>query len=57
MIWSGWNGMNNSGASSAEYALIVGVLSTFVVIGMTAFGASLAEMFGSLGEFVLDPET
>jgi pilus assembly protein Flp/PilA len=32
---------NKSGASAAEYALIVAVLGGFVVLGATAFGESL----------------
>ncbi|WP_017668123.1 hypothetical protein [Sandarakinorhabdus sp. AAP62] len=32
---------NKSGASAAEYALIVAVLGGFVVLGATAFGGSL----------------
>jgi pilus assembly protein Flp/PilA len=32
---------NKEGASAAEYALIVAVLGTFVVLGANAFGGSL----------------
>lgn len=32
---------NKSGASAAEYALIVAVLGGFVVLGATTFGTSL----------------
>ncbi|WP_372917996.1 Flp family type IVb pilin [Sandarakinorhabdus sp.] len=32
---------NKSGASAAEYALIVAVLGGFVVVGATLFGKSL----------------
>jgi len=40
---------NKSGASAAEYALIVAVLGGFVVLGATAFGGSLESAMSSSG--------
>lgn len=40
---------NKSGASAAEYALIVAVLGGFVVLGATAFGGSLETALGTSG--------
>lgn len=40
---------NKSGASAAEYALIVAVLGGFVVLGATAFGSSLEGALGASG--------
>ncbi|WP_313669783.1 Flp family type IVb pilin [Sandarakinorhabdus sp.] len=41
---------NKSGASAAEYALIVAVLGGFVVLGATAFGESLQGAMDTTGE-------
>lgn len=40
---------NKSGASAAEYALIVAVLGGFVVLGATQFGGSLQNALGTSG--------
>lgn len=40
---------NKSGASAAEYALIVAVLGGFVVLGATAFGGSLRDAMTTTG--------
>ena len=40
---------NKSGASAAEYALIVAVLGGFVVLGATAFGGSLRDAMTETG--------
>jgi pilus assembly protein Flp/PilA len=40
---------NKSGASAAEYALIVAVLGGFVVLGATAFGGSLQTAMTTSG--------
>jgi pilus assembly protein Flp/PilA len=40
---------NTSGASAAEYALIVAVLGGFVVVGANAFGGSLTTAFNTSG--------
>jgi pilus assembly protein Flp/PilA len=40
---------NKSGASAAEYALIVAVLGGFVVLGATAFGGSLQNAMTTTG--------
>lgn len=40
---------NTSGASAAEYALIVAVLGGFVIAGATAFGGGLRDGMGSSG--------
>jgi len=40
---------NKSGASAAEYALIVAVLGGFVVLGATAFGGSLESAMSDTG--------
>lgn len=40
---------NKSGASAAEYALIVAVLGGFVVLGATAFGGSLETAMTTTG--------
>ncbi len=40
---------NKSGASAAEYALIVAVLGGFVVLGATAFGTSLETAMTTTG--------
>jgi pilus assembly protein Flp/PilA len=40
---------NKSGASAAEYALIVAVLGGFVVLGATAFGGSLNSALTTTG--------
>lgn len=40
---------NTSGASAAEYALIVAVLGGFVVAGATTFGGSLGNAFATSG--------
>lgn len=40
---------NTSGASAAEYALIVAVLGGFVVLGANAFGGSLQTAFTTSG--------
>lgn len=40
---------NKSGASAAEYALIVAVLGGFVVLGATTFGTSLSTAMGTSG--------
>ncbi|MEI6486189.1 MAG: Flp family type IVb pilin [Sphingomonadales bacterium] len=40
---------NKSGASAAEYALIVAVLGGFVVVGATTFGTSLNTALTSTG--------
>lgn len=41
---------NKSGASAAEYALIVAVLGGFVVLGATTFGTSLNAAFKTSGD-------
>lgn len=41
--------LNKSGASAAEYALIVAVLGGFVVGGATLFGGSLRTGMNSAG--------
>jgi pilus assembly protein Flp/PilA len=41
--------MDESGASAAEYALIVAVLGGFVVAGALAFGGSLQTAMTSTG--------
>jgi pilus assembly protein Flp/PilA len=41
---------NKSGASAAEYALIVAVLGGFVVGGATLFGGSLNTAMGNSGD-------
>ncbi len=41
--------MDESGASAAEYALIVAVLGGFVVLGATAFGGSLQNAMTNTG--------
>jgi pilus assembly protein Flp/PilA len=41
--------MDESGASAAEYALIVAVLGGFVVAGALAFGTSLETALGTTG--------
>lgn len=46
---------NKSGASAAEYALIVAVLGGFVVLGATAFGGSLQNAMTETGT-ALDAE-
>ncbi len=46
---------NKSGASAAEYALIVAVLGGFVVLGATAFGGSLQSAMTQTGT-ALDAE-
>jgi pilus assembly protein Flp/PilA len=46
---------NKSGASAAEYALIVAVLGGFVVLGATAFGGSLEDAMSQTGQ-ALDNE-
>lgn len=40
---------NKSGASAAEYALIVAVLGGFVVLGANAFGGSLNTTMTNTG--------
>ena len=40
---------DKSGASAAEYALIVAVLGGFVVLGATQFGGSLQAALGTSG--------
>ena len=40
---------NTSGASAAEYALIIAVLGGFVVLAATAFGGSLQNAFTTTG--------
>lgn len=40
---------NKSGASAAEYALIVAVLGGFVVAGSVAFGGSLKDAMSASG--------
>ena len=40
---------NNSGASAAEYALIVAVMGGLVVAGAVAFGGSLKNTFTKNG--------
>jgi pilus assembly protein Flp/PilA len=40
---------NKSGASAAEYALIVAVLGGFVVLGAQAFGGSLRDTMTTTG--------
>ena len=40
---------NKSGASAAEYALIVAVLGGFVVLGAQAFGGSLETTMTNTG--------
>lgn len=39
---------NKSGASAAEYALIVAVLGGFVVAGATTFGSALDSSLGKV---------
>ena len=46
---------NKSGASAAEYALIVAVLGGFVVVGATNFGTSLQGAMTDTGT-ALDAE-
>jgi len=43
---------NVSGASAAEYALIVAVLGGFVVVGANAFGGSLSTGMTTVGTAV-----
>ncbi|WP_156256141.1 Flp family type IVb pilin [Sandarakinorhabdus oryzae] len=43
---------NKSGASAAEYALIVAVLGGFVVAGATLFGGSLQTALGTTGNLL-----
>ncbi len=43
---------NTSGASAAEYALIVAVLGGLVVAGATAFGGSLQTGLTTSGNFI-----
>ena len=40
---------NKSGASAAEYALIVAVLGGFTVAGATLFGGSLKQALSATG--------
>lgn len=41
---------DESGASAAEYALIVAILGGFVVIGAGAFGGSLSSALTTTGQ-------
>lgn len=43
---------NTSGASAAEYALIVAVLGGFVVAGATAFGGGLGTAMDQSGDAI-----
>jgi pilus assembly protein Flp/PilA len=45
---------NKSGASAAEYALIVAVLGGFVVGGATLFGGSLNTAMENSGDALVD---
>lgn len=44
---------NKSGASAAEYALIVAVLGGFVVGGATLFGGNLNTAMGNSGQALI----
>ena len=47
---------NKSGASAAEYALIVAVLGGFVVAGSVAFGGSLKTAMSASGTQLTDEQ-
>ena len=44
---------DQSGASAAEYALIVAIIGGAIVIGATAFGGSLSTAFSNTGSAVV----
>ncbi len=48
---------NKSGASAAEYALIVAVLGGFVVVGATSFGGSLQSALTTTGSVLTSQAT